>query len=141
MTKKSENILLFMWVVSLTATMGSLFFSEIRGYEPCELCWIQRIFMYPLVLILGIAYVQKNARIAVTTAIFSVVGGAISLYHYGLQKVSFLSENAPACGRVSCTGEYINILGFITIPFLALTAFVLIAISSFMLLKDLKGEK
>ena len=141
MTKKSENILLFMWVVSLTATMGSLFFSEIRGYEPCELCWIQRIFMYPLVLILGSAYVQKNARIAVTTAIFSVIGGAISLYHYGLQKVSFLSENAPACGRVSCTGEYINIFGFITIPFLALTAFVLIAISSFMLLKDSKGEK
>ncbi|HLG27768.1 disulfide oxidoreductase [Paenisporosarcina macmurdoensis] len=141
MTKKSENILLFMWVVSLTATMGSLFFSEIRGYEPCELCWIQRIFMYPLVLILGVAYVQKNARIAVTTAIFSVIGGAISLYHYGLQKVSFLSENAPACGRVSCTGEYINIFGFITIPFLALTAFVLIAITSFMLLKDSKGEK
>lgn len=141
MTKKSESILLFMWVVSLTATMGSLFFSEIRGYEPCELCWIQRIFMYPLVLILGVAYVQKNARIAVTTAIFSVIGGAISLYHYGLQKVSFLSENAPACGRVSCTGEYINIFGFITIPFLALTAFVLIAISSFMLLKDSKGEK
>ena len=141
MTKKSENILLFMWVVSLTATMGSLFFSEIRGYEPCELCWIQRIFMYPLVLILGIAYVQKNARIAVTTVIFSVIGGAISLYHYGLQKVSFLSENAPACGRVSCTGEYINIFGFITIPFLALTAFILIAISSFMILKDSKGEK
>lgn len=141
MTKKSENILLFMWVVSLTATMGSLFFSEIRGYEPCELCWIQRIFMYPLVLILGVAYLQKNARIAVTTAIFSVIGGAISLYHYGLQKVSFLSENAPACGRVSCTGEYINIFGFITIPFLALTAFVLIVITSFMLLKDSKGEK
>ncbi len=141
MTKKSENILLFMWVVSLTATIGSLFFSEIRGYEPCELCWIQRIFMYPLVLILGVAYVQKNARIAVTTAIFSVIGGAISLYHYGLQKVSFLSENAPACGRVSCTGEYINIFGFITIPFLALTAFVLIAITSFMLLKESKGEK
>lgn len=141
MTKKSENILLFMWVVSLTATMGSLFFSEIRGYEPCELCWIQRIFMYPLVLILGVAYVQKNTRIAVTTAIFSLIGGAISLYHYGLQKVSFLSENAPACGRVSCTGEYINIFGFITIPFLALTAFILIAISSFMILKDSKGEK
>ncbi|MDX1806806.1 MAG: disulfide oxidoreductase [Paenisporosarcina sp.] len=141
MTKKSENILMFMWVVSLTATMGSLFFSEIRGYEPCELCWIQRIFMYPLVLILGVAYVQKNTRIAVTTAIFSVIGGAISLYHYGLQKVSFLSENAPACGRVSCTGEYINIFGFITIPFLALTAFVLIAITSFMLLKESKGGK
>lgn len=141
MSKKSENLLLFMWVVSLTATMGSLFFSEIRGYEPCELCWIQRIFMYPLVLILGIAYVQKNARIAVTTATFSLIGGAISLYHYGLQKISFMSENAPACGRISCTGEYINIFGFITIPFLALTAFILIAITSFLLLKVSKEEK
>lgn len=141
MSKKSENILLIMWVVSLTATMGSLFFSEVRGYEPCQLCWIQRIFMYPLVLIIGIAFVQKNAKIAVTTAIFSIMGTAISLYHYGLQKVSFLSENAPACGRVSCTGEYINIFGFITIPFLALTAFVLITVTSFMLLKASKEEK
>ncbi|WP_017379278.1 disulfide oxidoreductase [Paenisporosarcina sp. TG-14] len=141
MSKKSENILLIMWVVSLTATIGSLFFSEVRGYEPCQLCWIQRIFMYPLVLIIGIAFVQKNAKIAVTTAIFSIIGAAISMYHYGLQKVSFLSENAPACERVSCTGEYINIFGFITIPFLALTAFVLITVTSFMLLKASKEEK
>lgn len=141
MTKKIENLLLFMWVVSLTATMGSLYFSEIRGYEPCELCWIQRIFMYPLVIILGIAYIQRNARIAVTTATLSIIGGAISLYHYSLQKVDFLSENAPSCGRVSCTGEYINLLGFITIPFLALIAFVLIATSSFLVIKALKEEK
>ena len=73
MSKKMENLLLFMWVVALSATMGSLYFSEIRGYEPCELCWIQRILMYPLVIITGIAYVQKNARIAVTTAVFSVI--------------------------------------------------------------------
>lgn len=141
MTKKIENLLLFMWVVALTATMGSLYFSEIRGYEPCELCWIQRIFMYPLVIILGIAYVQKNARIAVTTAVLSMIGGAISLYHYSIQKVDFLSESAPSCGRVSCTGEYINLLGFITIPFLALLAFTLIATTSFILIKALKEEK
>ncbi|MFX3673753.1 MAG: disulfide oxidoreductase [Paenisporosarcina sp.] len=141
MTKKIENLLLFMWVVALTATLGSLYFSEIRGYEPCELCWIQRIFMYPLVIILGIAYIQKNARIAVTTAALSIIGGAISLYHYSLQKVDFLSESAPSCGRVSCTGEYINLLGFITIPFLALIAFTLIAVLSFLTIKALKEEK
>lgn len=141
MSKKIENILLFIWIVALSATMGSLYFSEIRGYEPCELCWIQRIFMYPLVIISGIAYVQKNARIAVTTATFAVIGGLISLYHYGLQKIDFLSENAPSCGRVACNGEYINLLGFITIPFLALTAFILIAISSFLILRAMKEEK
>lgn len=140
MSKKIENLLLFMWVVALSATMGSLYFSEIRGYEPCELCWIQRIFMYPLVLIIGIAYLQRNARIAMTTAVLSIIGGAISLYHYGIQKVDFLSDSAPACGRVSCTGEYINLFGFVTIPFLALTAFALITVSSLLVLKALKEE-
>lgn len=83
----------------------------------------------------------KNARIAVTTAVFSVIGGCISLYHYGIQKLSFLADNAPSCGAVSCTGQYINWLGFITIPFLALTAFILIAGASFYLIKASKAAK
>ena len=135
MNKKMENALLAMWTVAIVATAGSLYFSEIRGYEPCELCWYQRILMYPLVLILTVAYIQKNTKIAVTTATFSIIGGCISLYHYGLQKLSFLADSAPACGRVPCTGEYINYFGFITIPFLALTAFIMIAVLSFLMLK------
>lgn len=141
MSKKLENSLLFIWVVSFVATLGSLYFSEIRQYEPCELCWYQRILMYPIVIISLVAYIQKNARIALTTLVFSCIGGAISLYHYGIQKLDFLSENAPACGRVPCTGQYINWLGFITIPFLALTAFILIAATSIYMLKQIKGEK
>ncbi|WKA55870.1 disulfide oxidoreductase [Planococcus shixiaomingii] len=141
MTKRQENVLLSMWVVSLVATLGSLYFSEIRGYTPCNLCWIQRIFMYPLVLIIGVAYIQKNVRIAATTMVFAIVGGCISLYHYGIQKLAFLAEAAPSCGQVPCTGQYINWLGFITIPFLALIAFILIAGMSIYLWKTLKEEK
>lgn len=141
MTKKIENMLLFMWSVSLTATLGSLYFSEIRQYEPCELCWYQRILMYPIVLILTVAYIQKNAKIAATTLVFSIIGFCISTYHYSLQKLDFLAENAPACGRVPCTGQYINYLGFITIPFLALIAFLLIAITSILVLKSIKEDK
>ena len=140
MNKKLENSLLFMWVVSLVATLGSLYFSEIRGYIPCTMCWFQRIFMYPIVIITTVAVIQKNAKIALTTAVFSVIGGCISLYHYGIQKIDFLTESAPACGLVSCTGQYINWLGFITIPFLALTAFILIAITSFYMIRQLKEE-
>ena len=140
MSKKLENTLLVIWVVSLTATLGSLYFSEIRGYEPCALCWYQRILMYPIVIIATVAYIQKNARIAMTTAVFSTIGALTSLYHYGLQKLDFLQDTAPACGRVPCTGQYINWLGFITIPFLALTAFTIIAIISFYMLKVLKEE-
>lgn len=141
MTKIKENLLLGIWTIALIATAGSLYFSEIRGYIPCELCWIQRIFMYPLVIVAGVAYFQKNSRIAVTTLIFSVIGGMISLYHYGIQKLTFLADSAPSCGQVPCTGQYINWLGFITIPFLALTAFILIAGMSIYLLKTLKEEK
>ena len=140
MTKRQDTALLVVWVTSLIATLGSLYFSEIRGYIPCELCWIQRIFMYPIVIITTIAYLQRNAKIAATTATFALIGGCISLYHYGIQKVSFLQDTAPACGVVSCTGQYINWLGFITIPFLALTAFVIIASTSLYLIKINKED-
>jgi len=128
MTKNIENHLFAAWATSLIATMGSLYFSEIRGYEPCELCWYQRIFMYPIVLLLAAAIIKKDAKAALYSAILSGGGGLISIYHYSIQKLAFLSDSAPACGRVPCTGEYINWFGFITIPFLALTAFVIIFI-------------
>lgn len=141
MNKRIENGLIFICTVSLVATLGSLYFSEVRGYVPCTLCWYQRILMYPIVLISGIALFQKNARIALTTAIFATVGGSISLYHYGIQKLSFLGESAPSCGAVSCTGQYINYLGFITIPFLALVAFIIILITSLFIMKWQKESK
>ena len=141
MHKRQENGLIFISTVSLIATLGSLYFSEIRGFEPCTLCWYQRILMYPIILISGIALFQKNARIALTTAIFAIIGGSISLYHYGIQKLQFLSDSAPSCGSVSCTGQYINYLGFITIPFLALLAFAMIAITSLFMMKWQKESK
>ncbi len=141
MNKRIENGLIFICTVSLVATLGSLYFSEVRGYVPCTLCWYQRILMYPIVLISGIALFQKNARIALTTAVFATVGGSISLYHYGIQKLSFLGDSAPSCGAVSCTGQYINYFGFITIPFLALIAFIIILITSLFIMKWQKESK
>ena len=139
MDKRQENGLLFIFTVSLIATLGSLYYSEIKGFTPCTLCWYQRILMYPLVLISGVALVQKNARIALTTAVFSVIGAGTSLYHYSIQKLSFFQSHAPACGNVPCTGQYVNYLGFITIPFMAFIAFLLILITSLFLLKQAKG--
>ncbi|MGG7621911.1 disulfide oxidoreductase [Robertmurraya sp. GLU-23] len=138
---KRENLLFLAFAAALLAMFGSLYFSEIRQYEPCELCWYQRIVMYPFVVLLGIATVKKDYGIAFYTMILSAVGGMISLYHYGLQKVSFLADTAPACGRVPCTGQYINWLGFITIPFLALTAFIIVFVCSFLVWKQTKEEK
>ncbi|MCA1061858.1 disulfide oxidoreductase [Rossellomorea sp. AcN35-11] len=140
MNKKADSLLFLAWASSLVATMGSLYFSEIMKYEPCELCWYQRILMYPMVILLGVAYVRKDFQAALYSGILSGIGLLVSVYHYSLQKVSFLSESAPACGRVPCTGEYINFMGFITIPFLAMTGFIIIFISSLIVLKAIKED-
>jgi disulfide bond formation protein DsbB len=139
-TKKDsrESFLFVAWATSIIAMFGSLYFSEIRQYEPCLLCWYQRILMYPFTLILGIAVVKKDYKISFYTMIMAAVGGLISLYHYSLQKVPFMADNAVTCGRVPCTGQYINWLGFITIPFLALTAFIIIFSLSLMIWKKSK---
>ncbi|MGD6818980.1 disulfide oxidoreductase [Metabacillus sp. 84] len=139
--KSLENWFFTAWAAAFVSALGSLYFSEIVGYEPCELCWYQRIFMYPQVIILGIAIAKKNDGIALYSLSLSSIGAAISLYHYGMQKVAFLGDSAVSCGRVPCTGEYINWLGFITIPLLALTGFTIIIISCIMILRIRKAGR
>ncbi|MEJ6527437.1 MULTISPECIES: disulfide oxidoreductase [unclassified Exiguobacterium] len=116
------------WLVALTATLGSLYFSEIREFVPCELCWIQRIFMYPLTIILGIAVFTDDRAVRKYVLPLTIIGGIVSLYHYLVQKVPGFAEIQPCAQGVPCSGQYINWFGFITIPFLALTAFTLITI-------------
>jgi disulfide bond formation protein DsbB len=125
--------LYFAWLVSVIATLGSLYFSEIRGYIPCDLCWFQRIFMYPLVLILGIGTFQSDMSVKKFVLPMSILGGTISFFHYLEQKVPGFGGIRPCVSGVPCSSEYINWLGFITIPFLALTAFTLITISMLVL--------
>jgi disulfide bond formation protein DsbB len=117
--------LYFAWLVSIFATGGSLYFSEIAGFVPCELCWMQRIFMYPLVILLGIASFKGDSHIIGYVLPLSIIGGCFSIYHYIEQK--FGAPSICSSG-VPCSGEYINWLGFITIPLLAFTAFFLITI-------------
>ncbi|ARK32849.1 disulfide formation protein C [Halalkalibacter krulwichiae] len=140
MKKNIENIAMVAWVTSLIATLGSLYFSEVKLFEPCTLCWYQRILMYPLVIILGIGVIRKDSSAAMYSAVLSFIGFCLAGYHYAIQKISFFAETAPSCGRVPCTGQYINWFGFVTIPFLALTAFLIIFICSFVILRKAKGE-
>ena len=135
-----ETFLFVAWATSVIAMFGSLYFSEIRQYEPCLLCWYQRILMYPFALILGIAVVKKDYRITLYTMVMSGIGALVSLYHYSLQKVPFMADNADTCGRVPCTGQYINWLSFITIPFLAFIAFIIIFTLSMIIWKKTKEE-
>jgi disulfide bond formation protein DsbB len=114
--------LLAAWI----ALCGSLYFSEVAGYIPCTFCWYQRILMYPLAIILPVGLLRHDRHLPLYVLPFSVVGIGVSTYHYLLQKTTLFSELASCQMGVPCSGIWINWLGFITIPFLALIAFFVI---------------
>lgn len=123
-----DNALHWSWLVALVATVGSLYFSEVLKYLPCKLCWYQRILMYPLVLILGIAAVRRDYRQTIYVLPLSILGILVSGYHILIQKTDLFPSGGTSCGPIPCDIDYINWLGFITIPVLAFIAFVLITI-------------
>jgi len=125
-----DNHLSLSFIVALIATLGSLFFSEIAGFTPCKLCWIQRIFMYPLVIILGIAIWKKDFSVKKYVLPMAVIGALVACYHYFIQ-IGILKQNTP-CDVVgyssSCSEYFFTHFGYITIPMMSLTAFTLIVI-------------
>src|SRR3989344_891860 len=121
--------LLFSFIVALTATLGSLFYSEIAGYIPCTLCWYQRIFMYPQIIILGLALIKKDQKIFNYSLALSAIGLIIALYHYLMQLGVVSGLSCSLVGySVSCVKQFVMQFGYITIPLMSLTAFSLIVI-------------
>jgi disulfide bond formation protein DsbB len=116
------------WLQSLVATLGSLFFSDVMGYQPCVLCWYQRICMYPLVVILFIGFIRRDPHAIWYAAPLAIVGWCISFYH-NLLYYNILPHSFKLCvSGVSCTTRYVEWLGFVTIPLLALIAFSVIIV-------------
>lgn len=116
--------LLAAWI----ATAGSLFMSQVLGWLPCVLCWYQRILMYPLAIILAVGILRRDQKLHQYVLPFSVAGIFTSLYHYLLIKTTWFPP-PPCLDGIPCTTDYINWLGFINVPFLALTAFIIITFS------------
>ncbi len=111
------------------ATLGSLYFSEVRGYAPCPLCWYQRIMMYPLAIILPIGLVRRDRALPIYAMALAAAGWCISSYHLLIER-GIISESSACKIGVSCSVRYINWFGFVTIPLLAWTAFMLIGLAS-----------
>lgn len=123
-----ENLLLVAWVTALFAMVGSLYFSEVLKFPPCVLCWYQRVFMYPLVFIIGVGILKRDQHLPYYVLPLSLIGGVIGLYH-NLLYYSVIPESAAPCiSGVSCTTKFIEYGGFITIPFLSFVSFVVITI-------------
>ena len=113
------------FLVALTATLGSLYLSEVAHFIPCVLCWYQRIAMYPLVPILLIAAWKGDAGIWRYTVPVAAIGAAISIYHYQLER--FPNQASVSCSaEAPCTVVWIWRFHLISIPFMALSGFALI---------------
>jgi disulfide bond formation protein DsbB len=116
------------FVVAAVATGGSLFFSEIAHFVPCELCWFQRICMYPLSIVTLLAALANDHRVARYLLPLPVVGAGVSVYHLLVE--NGVVKQTQACllsAPGGCAVKWINEFGYMTIPTLALTAFVLLA--------------
>lgn len=125
----AKHALLGVFAVSLSALLGSLFYSDVLGYEPCKLCWYQRILMYPQVFLYGLALLKKDKKIADYGILLSIVGAVIAGYHYLLQ---IGAAPSLACGvvgySVHCSQRFVLQYGYITIPMMAFTVFLLIIV-------------
>ena len=113
------------FLVALTATLGSLYLSEVAHFTPCTLCWYQRIAMYPLVPILGIAAWTRDGRVWRYAIPLAAIGAVIAIYHYQLER--FPTQTSVSCSvEAPCTVVWIWRFHFISIPFMALSAFATI---------------
>lgn len=117
------------FLISLFSLLGSLFFSEVLGFQPCVLCWYQRVFMYPLPLILYISMIKGEMTTRVHASLLAAIGALFALYHYSIQVFPQLRTiSCEALGPVSCTEGYTFYFGFVSIPFMALTAFIAVIV-------------
>ena len=115
-------------VVAVACTAGSLYLSEVAGFLPCRLCWVQRAFMYPAALLLVAALITKQRLLATIAAVLAAIGLPVALFHRYEQAVGEIGGVCDASNP--CSGRWINHFGFVTIPtmaavgFLAILAFV-----------------
>lgn len=113
--------------VAVGATPGSLYFSEVAGFNPCDMCWVQRIFMYPLAIILPIAGARRDRAALPYALALAVIGLGVSAYHVQLQ---LFPDQSTSCDLLNpCSAKWVEALGFATIPTMAGMSFVLICVS------------
>ena len=117
------TILFVCWLLVTAATLGSLFFSEVMGLPPCSLCWYQRIFMFPLPILLLMGLFPLDVKVVRYALPLALAGWAIAAYHTLLQ-LGVIPESAAPCSQgASCSSAYLELFGFVSIPVLSLLAF------------------
>jgi disulfide bond formation protein DsbB len=125
-SKISKNAIPLGFLVASAAALGSLIFSEFLGFSPCKLCWFQRIFMYPQVIILGTALMINDRKVRIYSLVLSLIGLVIAVYHILLQIFPAVLRCTDEVAK--CSTVQFATFGYITIPVMSATAFALIAL-------------
>jgi disulfide bond formation protein DsbB len=116
------------WLVALVATLGSLYLSEGADFTPCRLCWYQRIAMYPLVVVLGLGWLRRDAGARLTAAVLAGLGLAVNLWHLAVEL--WPSIEGSGCDPTNpCSLRWVEVWGFWTIPRMATVAFGLVLLA------------
>jgi len=114
--------------IATTATLGSLYYSEIADFPPCRYCWFQRIAMYPLSLILAIAATTKDSAVRKYAAPLAGIGALLAANHLRIQW--FPEEGGSCSADAPCSAQWVDVAGFVSIPMMALCGFLAILLLS-----------
>lgn len=108
--------------IAVVATAGSLYYSGIEHYTPCRMCWWQRIFMYPMVPLLGLGVTRRDRNAAVYGSVLAAIGLAWSAWH--LRTQWFPPETDSCSAEAPCSAKWVDTFGFVSIPFMAACGFI-----------------
>ena len=114
------------WMVAVVATFGALFVGEVMGQLPCDLCWHQRVFMFPLVAVLGVAVLRSDTEAWLYALPLASLGWLVAAFHNFLYFEIIPKAIKPCSEGPSCSGDGMTILGSIPLPLLSLAAFTVI---------------
>lgn len=132
------RLLFTAWLIACVSTLGALFFSEVMLRTPCVLCWYQRIFMFPLLFVLGVGLLPFDPRSVRYAVPLAVTGWGFALYHC-LLYMGFIPKSLQPCTQgISCAEVKLELFSFVTIPLLSLLAFTLIIALLWAVLKGTK---
>lgn len=108
---------------------SSLFYSEVLGFTPCGLCWLQRVFLYPQAVLFAVAVWRRERVIAVYSIVLSSIGAVIALYHQYLQMGGGALLPCPAVQlAVDCSQRTFFEFGYITFPLIGFTSCVFLIV-------------
>ncbi|MFB6208001.1 MAG: disulfide bond formation protein B [Candidatus Nanohaloarchaea archaeon] len=128
MKKIGSYRLEIIFLLALGGSLGSIILEYVTGWQPCMLCWYQRIFLYPQVFLAGTALLLERQDVTDYLVPLNLVGGAVAVYHYMIQMIENLSFGCS--GLVDCSNVYATHFGYVTIPVMSLTVFAALLLVS-----------